>query len=42
MLARLQAEHGHGRMPVVGRGNGDGVNLFGFEHAAEIAFALGA
>ncbi len=41
VLAGLEAEHGHGRMPVVGRGHGDSVDLFGFEDAAEIAFALG-
>ena len=27
VLARLQAEDGHGRMPVVGRGDGDGVDV---------------
>ncbi len=41
MLAGLEAEHGHGRVPVVGRGDGDGVDFFRFEGVAEIAFGLG-
>ena len=41
VLAGLQAQHGHRRVPVVGRGYRDGVNVLGFQDAAEIAFGFG-
>src|SRR5580704_16409732 len=36
MLARLQSGDGHRRMPMVGRGNSDGVNVFLFECPAKV------
>ena len=41
VLAGLEPEHGHGRVPVVGRGDGDGVDLSGLESVAKIAFGSG-
>src|ERR1700752_1506656 len=36
MLARMQSGDGHRRMPMVGRGNSDGVNVFLFECPAKV------
>src|SRR6202034_1733384 len=40
MLARLQSEDGQGCMPVIGRGDGDGVNIFEGENLAEVLFTF--
>ena len=42
VLARLQAGDGHGRMPVVGRGDGDGVYILEFQDLAEVLSVAGA
>ena len=36
VLAGLEAEDGHGGVPVVGRGDGDDVDVFGGEDLAEV------
>ena len=41
MLAGLQSGDGHGRMPVFGRGDGDGVHILLFENVAEVAVHAG-
>jgi len=41
MLARLEAENRHGRVPVVRAGDGDGIHLLRLEHATEIALGFG-
>ena len=40
VLAGFDAGDGHGRVPVVGRGDGDGVDVFALEELAEVAFGL--
>ena len=41
MLAGLESEDGQRGVPVVGGGDGDGVDVLGFEHAAEVLLGLG-
>ena len=42
VLARRAGHHGHERVPVVGRRDDHGVNVFVVEQLAEVAVALGA
>lgn len=41
VLAGLQPVDGHGRVPVVGRGDGDGVDIFLVEDATEVFVCRG-
>ena len=41
VLAGVEGHHGHGRVPVVGRGDDDGVDGFIVEEAAEILISFG-
>ena len=41
VLARLAAEDRHQRVPVIGRGGEDRVDVLAIEHAAEVLVALG-
>ncbi len=41
VLAGLEAEDGHGGVPVVGQGDGDGVDVFGGEDFAVVAVGCG-
>jgi len=41
VLAGLQASDGHGRVPMVGRGDGDGVYIFVLENFAEVFSVAG-
>ena len=41
VLAGLEAVDGHGGVPVVGHGDGDDVDVFGFEELPAIPFGLG-
>jgi hypothetical protein len=41
VLAGLQSGKRHRGMPMVGRGNGDGVDLFQFENLAKVFFRHG-
>ena len=38
MLAGLERGNGHGRVPVLGRGDGDGIHVLHFEDGTEILF----
>ncbi len=40
VLAGFDAGDGHGGMPVIGRGDGDSVNIFALEQLAEVAFGV--
>ncbi len=42
VFAGLQAQNRHRRMPVIGRGDRNGVNFFQFEHLAEVLICFGA
>ena len=42
VLAGLQAGDGHGCVPVVGRGDGDGVDILGGEKCAEVLIGCGS
>ncbi len=41
MLSGLEAEDGQRGVPVIGSGDGDGVNVFGLEHLAEVLLGFG-
>ena len=41
MLSGLEAEDGKRGVPVIGGGDGDGVDVFGLEHLAEVLLGLG-
>src|SRR5277367_4169445 len=42
VLARLHAGYGHGRVPVVGSGDGDGVHVLRLQDVSEVLFCRGS